>query len=285
MKKTISAIVCLTSCSTVFTGCSAKNNTEITVISREEGSGTRGAFVELMGILQETDDGRERDLTTTLAETNQSTAVVIYTVSGNKNAIGYISMGSLSDKVKTISVDGAQATAENVKNGSYKVSRPFVVCTQAEISGAAQDFLSFILSSSGQDIIEASGYIRVVSGEEYKASEVSGKITVAGSTSVGPVMEKLADAYMEQNTEVTVEIQQTGSGAGITGTVEGACDIGMSSRNLKQEELDKGLYETCIALDGIAIIVNKENPADNLTSEQIKQIYTGEITDWSDING
>lgn len=278
MKKIALSLLCLAVCASSFTGCGNGGNSEITVISREEGSGTRGAFVELMGIMQ-----NEKDMTTSSAETSQSTSVVISTVEGNKNAIGYISLGSLSDSVKAIRVDGADATVENVKNGTYGIARPFVICTKADVSDAAEDFMNFILSDDGQAII-GEDYISVSSGA-FESNGASGKVTVAGSTSVGPVMEKMADAYMEMNSDVTIEIQQTGSGAGITSTIEGACDIGMSSRELKQEEIDKGLIPIQIALDGIAVIVNKENSADGLTSEQIRKIYVGEITDWNDING
>ncbi len=283
MKKSVSILLCLAACTAAFTGCGDSSGGAITVISREEGSGTRGAFVELMGILETDEDGNEKDLTTTSAETSQSTSVVISTVQGNKNAIGYISLCSLSDDVKAVKVDGVEATVDNVTNGSYKIARPFVICTQAEVSDAAQGFMNFILSDDGQAII-GEDYISVSSGT-YTPSGASGKVTVAGSTSVGPVMEQIADAYMEENPNVTIEIQQTGSGAGITSTIEGACDIGMSSHELKQEEIDKGLTATQIAMDGIAVIVNNENEVDDLTSEQIRSIYVGEITDWDEING
>lgn len=278
MKKIATFLLCLAVCTATFTGCGNNGSSEITVISREEGSGTRGAFVELMGIMQD-----EKDMTTSSAETSQSTSVVISTVEGNKNAIGYISLGSLSGNVKAISVDGVSATVENVKNGTYSIARPFIICTKNDVSDAAEDFMNFILSDDGQSIV-GKDYISVSSGS-FKSNGASGKVTVAGSTSVGPVMEQIADAYMKINSSVTVEIQQTGSGAGITSTIEGACDIGMSSRELKQEEIDKGLIPTQIALDGIAVIVNKENSSDSLTSEQIRKIYTGEITDWSGLNG
>lgn len=279
MKKIISAVLCLSAFTAVLSGCGSKNGSTITVISREEGSGTRGAFVELMGIL----DKNDKDLTTTSSETSQSTSVVISTVQGNRNAIGYISLGSLNDSVKAIRVDGVEATVDNVKSGSYSIARPFVICTKEELSAAAEDFINFILSDNGQEIV-GEEYISVSSGT-YTSTGASGKITVAGSTSVGPVMERIADAYMDINPDITVEIQQTGSGAGITSTIEDACDIGMSSRELKQEEIDKGLTATQIALDGIAVIVNNENTVDDLTSEQIKSIYIGETTDWNDING
>lgn len=285
MKKSISIILCLAACTAAFTGCGNKDNTKITVISREEGSGTRGAFVELMGILEKDADGNEKDLTTTSAETSQSTSVVISTVTGNKNAIGYISLGSLSSDVKAINVDGVAASVETVKDGSYKVARPFMICTKDGVSDTAQDFIDFILSDEGQKIISDDGYISIDSNSTYTASGLSGKVTLAGSTSVAPVMDKIADAYMELNSDVTVEIQQSGSGAGITSTIEGACDIGMSSRELKDEEIQQGLTPTQIAMDGIAVIVNKDNAVDNLTSEQIKNIFIGNVTDWNDING
>ena len=251
--------------------------TPITVISREDGSGTRGAFTELMGIAVD-----DVDHTTQMAEISQSTSVVMTTVAGNKNAIGYISLGSLNDTVKAVKVDGAEPSVENIKAGNYAVSRPFLVVTKGQLSETAEDFLSFIMSADGQAIVEEDGYITAddeAASYETK-SGISGRIVVAGSTSVAPVMQKLADAYKAIYTDVTVEIQQTGSGAGITSTKEGACDLGMSSRALKAEEEAEGIEGTTIALDGIAVIVNNENSADDLTSEQIRQIFTGEVTQW-----
>lgn len=257
------------------------NNSEagapITVISREDGSGTRGAFTELMGITVD-----DVDYTTQMAEISQSTSVVMTTVAGNKNAIGYISLGSLNDTVKAVKVDGVEPTVENIKAGSYAVSRPFLVVKKGQLTDIAADFMDFIMSSDGQAIIAEDGYIAVddaAAAYETK-SGLSGRIVVAGSTSVAPVMQKLADAYKAINTDVTIEIQQTGSGAGITSTNEGACDIGMSSRELKAEETANGIEGTTIAMDGIAVIVNNENPAEDLTAEQIRQIFTGEVTQW-----
>lgn len=263
---------------TMLAGCSQTGNSAINVISREEGSGTRSAFIELTGV-----EADGKDNTTSSAEISQSTAVVISTVSGNKNAIGYISLGSLGSEVKAVSVDGAKPSVDTVKDGSYKLSRPFNICTSDKTSDAAKDFISFILSDDGQKIISDEGYISITSGTAYKASGVSGKISVAGSTSVAPVMDVLADKYMSLNSGVTVEIQQSGSGAGITSTIEGACDIGMSSRELKDEEIAKGLTPTKIAMDGIAVIVNTENPVEALTSDQIKSIFTGSTTEWKDV--
>ena len=258
---------------------------DITVISREEGSGTRGAFVELMGIEQENEDGDTEDMTTENAEITQSTSVVLQSVADNEAAIGYISLGSLNDSVKAISVDGVEPTVENILAGEYAVSRPFVICYKAEeLSELATDFMTFIMSSDGQTIISDNGYISVDSeAAAYEGSGMSGSLTLSGSTSVSPVMEKLADAYKEINPNVTIAVQQTGSGAGITAATEGACEIGMSSRDLKDEELANGLTATTIANDGIAVIVNHSNPVDNLTTEQIMSIYTGSITNWADL--
>lgn len=276
MKRTIAVMLALIMVITALTGCGGAN-TDISVISREEGSGTRDAFVEIMGI--KVDD---KDNTTANAEISSSTSVVITTVSGNENAIGYVSMGSLNDTVKAISVDGAKATVENVKSGDYKVARPFNIVTGKNVSDLAKDFISFIMSEDGQNIIEEEGYIKIADGaEKYKKSTgLSGRIVLAGSTSVAPVMDVLADAYKDINPDVEIEIQQTGSGAGITSTIEGACDIGMSSRDLKDEETAKGVSQTKIAMDGIAVIVNLENSVENLSSEQIRQIFTGELTTW-----
>ena len=252
----------------------------ISVISREEGSGTRGAFVELMGIVDDSDN----DATTIDAEITNSTSVMLTTVAGNKQSIGYVSLGSLSDDVKAVKVDGVEASVDDIKNGSYSVSRPFLVAYKdGQLSELAQDYLKFLLSSDGQSIIAENGYISVDdSAEAYTASGLSGKLVLAGSTSVSPVMEKLADAYKALNPDVTIEIQQTGSGAGITSAIEGVCDFGMSSRELKESEAAE-LKADQIALDGIAVIVNNENPTDDISSENIKNIYLGEVTNWEDV--
>ena len=251
----------------------------ISVISREEGSGTRGAFVELMGVVDEDDN----DITTVNAEITNSTSVMLTTVAGNPAAIGYVSLGSLSDEVKAIKVDGVAATVEDINNGTYKVARPFLVAYKdGSLTDVAQDFVNYIVSDDGQAIINEEGYISVAEGNTYTASGMSGRIVLAGSTSVSPVMEVLADAYKALNPDVTIEIQQTGSGAGITSAIEGVCDFGMSSRALTDEEAAE-LVNTQIATDGIAVVVNNENPVEDMTSDQIKGIYLGEITDWSEI--
>lgn len=253
---------------------------QISVISREEGSGTRGAFVELMGIV----DDNDNDITTIDAEITNSTSVMLTTVAGNKQSIGYVSLGSLSDDVKAVKVDGVEASVDDIKNGSYSVSRPFLVAYKdGQLSELAQDYLKYILSADGQAIISENGYISVSdSAEAYTASGLSGKLVLAGSTSVSPVMEKLADAYKALNPDVTIEIQQTGSGAGITSAIEGVCDFGMSSRELKESEAAE-LKAEQIALDGIAVIVNNENPTEDISSENIKNIYLGEVTNWEDV--
>lgn len=276
-RKIVQTAMALTMVSVMFTGC-AGGNTSITVISREDGSGTRSAFTELMGILVD-----DVDNTVASAEISNSTSVVMQSVVGNENAIGYISLGSLNDEVKAVSVDGVAATAENIVNGTYNVSRPFNIATKEDISELAADFVTYILSADGQAIIEEEGYISVSDAESYTPAGLTGTIVIAGSTSVAPVMEVLSDEYKALNEGVTIEIQQTGSSAGMTSTIEGACDIGMASREVKETEIVQGLIPTVMAMDGIAVIVNKNSAVENLTSEQIRGIYTGEITDWSEI--
>ncbi len=286
MKKILALTLCVIMAAAVFTGCGNKRSNgetdgaPITVISREDGSGTRGAFTELMGIMVD-----DVDNTTTSAEISQSTSVVLTTVAGNKNSIGYVSLGSLNDTVKAVKVDGVDATVENIKGGSYAVSRPFLVVTNDKLTDVSKDFIKFILSKQGQDIIAEEGYITIDdNAADYETQKgIKGKIVLAGSTSVSPVMQKLADAYKAIYKDVTLEIQQTGSGAGITSTIEGACDIGMSSRDLKPEETAEGIEGITIAMDGIAVVVNNENSVEDLTSEQIRQIFTGEVTDWSQV--
>lgn len=275
-KKLLTALIAAALAATALVSCGKQNDT-ITVVSREDGSGTRGAFTELMGIEK---DGIDR--TYAKAEISNSTSVVISTVAGNKNAIGYISLGSLNDSVKAVKVDNVEATVDNVKNGSYKISRPFIIATKDEISDLAADFIKFILSDDGQAIVSEK-YITVGGNGAYTASGLSGKVTLAGSTSVSPLMDELAAAYKALNPDVTIEIQQSGSGAGIQSAIEGVCDIGMSSRELKDSEKEAGLTPTVMALDGIAVIVNKDNSVDALSSEQIQSIYIGETTSWADV--
>ena len=251
----------------------------ITVMSREDGSGTRGAFVELTGVEQD-----DVDMTTVDAVITNSTAVMLTSVAGDPAAIGYVSMGSLNETVKAVSVDGNAATVEGVKDGSYTLARPFVVTTYGEVGEIAQDLLNYIMSAEGQAIINEEGYIAINdAAEAYTAAGVSGEITVGGSSSVTPVMEKLAEAYMALNPDVTVVVQQSDSTTGVTGTIEGTVDLGMASRALKAEEEEQGVVGTTIAMDGIAVIVNLENDTENLTTEQIMNIYTGAITDWSEL--
>lgn len=251
----------------------------ITVISREEGSGTRDAFVEITGVMED-----DVDRTVDTAEISNSTSVVTQSVAGNEAAIGYISLGSMSDEVKSLKLNGVEATVDNVKSGDYELQRPFNIVTKGELEKLPQDFVDFIMSADGQAIIEEEGYIAVSDGaEQYEASGLEGTITLAGSTSVAPVMEVLADKYKELNEGVTIEIQQTGSGAGIQSTIEGVCDIGMASRELKDEEASEGLDSQEIALDGIAVIVNTANAVEDLSMDQLMKIFTGEITSWSEL--
>lgn len=267
-------------------GDTAATSGAISVVSREDGSGTRGAFIELFGIEEKNDAGEKVDMTTEMAEITNSTAVMMTTVAGNPNAIGYISLGSLDDSVKALKalkIDGAEATAENIKNGTYKVARPFNIATKEDVSEVASDFIAFIMSDEGQAVVEENGYISQGSTGAYTASNMSGKIVVAGSSSITPVMEKLKEAYIALNPNVTIEVQQNDSTTGMTSVAEGTCDIGMASRELKDSELANGLQPTVIAMDGIAVIVNQENTVSDMTSDTVKAIFTGATTDWSEV--
>lgn len=264
-------------------GDTAAASGAISVVSREDGSGTRGAFIELFGIEEKNDAGEKVDMTTEMAEITNSTAVMMTTVAGNPNAIGYISLGSLDDSVKALKIDGAEATAENIKNGTYKVARPFNIATKEDVSEVASDFIAFIMSDEGQAVVEENGYISQGSTGAYTTSNMSGKIVVAGSSSITPVMEKLKEAYIALNPNVTIEVQQNDSTTGMTSVAEGTCDIGMASRELKDSELANGLQPTVIAMDGIAVIVNQENTVSDMTSDTVKAIFTGATTDWSEV--
>ena len=317
MKKVFSAMLALTLCASMLAGCGGNNSSAsegtdsassgpssaaqegsqaeesseasaegtsasgpITVISREDGSGTRGAFVELLGV--EDEDGN--DMTTVSAEISNSTEVVIQSVAGNTGAIGYISLGSLDGTVKGVKIDGVEPTAENVASGDYTVSRPFNVATKGELQNeAAQDFMNYIMSAEGQAVVEEAGYIPVEGAETFTSTSPSGSVTISGSSSVSPLMEKLKEAYEAVNPNVSIELQTSDSTTGMTNAINGMCDIGMASRELKQEELDQGLLNTVIATDGIAIIVNNDSPIEELTSEQVRDIYLGSITDWSEL--
>lgn len=258
----------------------------ITVLSREDGSGTRGAFIELFGIEQEDESGEKVDMTTVDASITNSTAVMMSSVANDVNAIGYISLGSLNDTVKAVSIDGAEASVANVENGTYKVVRPFnIVVKEGQTNPAVTDFTNFIMSSEGQAVVEENGYIPVGDAAAYTAdTAASGNIVVGGSSSVSPVMEAIIEAYGEANPNVTVELQTTDSTTGVSSTVEGSYDIGMASREVKEDELAQGVVPTTIAQDGIAVIVNQENALTDLTSDQVMGIFTGEITDWADVS-
>jgi len=264
-----------------MTACSEVSSDTITVISREDGSGTRGAFVELMGIEQKDADGNKTDMTTIEAIIAKGTDIVMTQVSGNVNAIGYISLGSVNDTVKKVNIDGVEATAENVKNGTYPVARPFNIAVGDEVSDCAQDFINFIMSAEGQQIV-GEDYISVDdNAEAFTSNGATGKVVVAGSTSVSPIMEQLSEEYKTINTGVTIEIQTSDSTSGMKAVTEGTCDIGMASRELKDSETS--LNATAIALDGIAIIVNNDSTIENLTTQQVCDIYTGTITSWSEL--
>ena len=271
----IAACLTLVGCGSNDSKGSSSNDSSINVTSREDGSGTRGAFIELFGIEEKDSSGAKVDKTTTSAAITNSTAVMMTTVANDKDAIGYISLGSVNDTVKAVKIDGAEASADAVKNGSYKVSRPFNVVTKGELSAVAQDFLDFIMSTDGQKVVSDNGYIEVENGGAYTSKGLTGKVT--------PVMEKLAEAYKALNPNVIIEVNQSDSTTGVTSAIEGACDLGMASRELKDSETSQGVTAKVIATDGIAVIVNNDNKVDNLTSDQVKKIFTGEVTKWSEI--
>lgn len=301
MKKKILTLFMMTALAvTALTGCGANENAEapaagdevqdfdydndIAVISREDGSGTRGAFVELFGVEQKNSAGEKVDYTTVEATITNNTSVMMTTVANDEYAIGYISLGSMNDTVKALKIDGADASVENIKNGTYTVNRPFNLAVKEGLSDAAQDFLNYVMSAEGQAVIEEEGYIKIAEdADAFESNGAEGKVVVAGSSSVTPVMEKLKEAYVTVNTNVAIEINTSDSSTGVSSAIEGTCDIGMASRALKDSETAEGVQEITIAKDGIAVIVNNNNPVEDLTTETVKNIYVGDILTWSEI--
>ena len=289
MKKFAAIFMCAALAVGALSGCSSNENSStadnstagnpISVVTREDGSGTRGAFVELFGI----EDADGNDAITQSAEISNSTSVVMTTVAGNPDAIGYISLGSLDNTVKALEIDGVAATVDNINNGTYKVYRPFNIATKEGLSETAQDFVNFIMSEQGQAIVAEEGYISVENSGSYTPSGKTGTVTVSGSSSVTPVMQVLKEEYEALNPDVTIELQQSYSTTGVNDAIAGTSDIGMASRALKDSELEQGVVGTVIANDGIAVIVNNESTVTGLTSEQVKGIYMGELTNWSEV--
>ncbi|MCF2641823.1 substrate-binding domain-containing protein [Roseburia hominis] len=264
-------------------GTDFDKSSDISVVSREDGSGTRGAFIELFGVEEKDANGEKIDYTTEEAIIANSTEIVMTTVAGDDYAIGYSSLGSLNDTVKAVWIDGAEPTAENINNGSYTIARPFNIATKGDVSEITQDFINYILSADGQAIIEDNGYIKASDAAAFESNGATGKIVIAGSSSVTPVMEKLQEAYQKVNTGAEIEIQESDSTTGMTAAMDGTCDIGMASRELKDTELDGGLTPTVIAKDGIAVIVNKNNPIEELTKDQVNSIFRGDVTTWEEV--
>ena len=256
----------------------------IAVYSREDGSGTRGAFIELFGVEEKDESGEKVDNTTEEAIITNSTDVMLTSVAGDTYAIGYVSLGSLNDTVKAVKIDGAEATVENIKSGTYKIARPFNIATKGEVSEAAQDFINYIMSGDGQKVISDNGYIGDDSAAAFESNGAEGKVVVGGSSSVSPVMEKLIEAYKAVNANVEIELQTSDSTTGMTGAADGTLDIAMASRELKDSETEEGLTATKIAMDGIAVIVNQENPVEDLSSDTVKGIFTGGTTTWDAAN-
>lgn len=287
MKKVLCTLLGMVFAFSILVGCNRQaefsNVNNVTVVSREDGSGTRGAFIELLGIEEKDSDGNKNDNTTIEANITNNTSVMMTTVQSDIYAIGYASLGSLNDSVKALKIDGVEPTAENIENGNYKIARPFNIAISQNLNKEAQDFVDFILSSDGQAIVANTGYVPVKNKGEYEKKDISGKIVIAGSSSVSPVMEKLKEAYEKINKDATIEIQTSDSTTGITSVKEGICDIGMSSRDLTDSESSSGITSIKIAMDGIVIIVNKENSYDNLSSQDVKEIYVGDIFTWNNI--
>lgn len=264
-------------------GSDFDTSNDITIVSREDGSGTRGAFIELFGIEEKQSDGTKVDMTTTDAQITNNTSVMLTTVAGDEYAIGYVSLGSLNDTVKALKIDGAEATAENIKAGTYKIARPFNIATKGDATGLAADFINYIMSDEGQKVIEDNGYISQGSNGAFTSDGSTGKIVVAGSSSVTPVMQKLIEAYKAINKDAEIELQESDSTTGMTAAMEGTCDIGMASRELKDSETEGGLTAQVIAMDGIAVVVNNSNPMDEMSSDNVKDIFTGAVTTWDEV--
>ena len=292
----VAAIVAMTAVSVVGCGSKAEGTeggtepktewdagNDISVVSREDGSGTRGAFIELFGVEEKDENGEKMDMTTEEAAITNSTSVMMNTVAGNEYAIGYISLASLDDTVKALKIDGAEATVDNIKSGTYKIQRPFNIVTKEGLSDVAQDFVNYIMSPDGQKVVEENNGIPMDDVKPYESNGATGKIVVAGSSSVSPIMEKLKEAYLKVNTGAEIEIQTNDSTTGVTSVIDGLCDIGMASRELKDTETSAGVTPTVIALDGIAVIVNNDSAVDELSSEQVKSIYTGEVLTWDEV--
>ena len=303
MKKIAAAVMMVSMVAVTAVGCGSSNGTDtkgadanqsdatsdwdetsdVTIVSREDGSGTRGAFIELLGIEEKQDDGTKVDMTTTDAQITNNTSVMLTTVADNEYAIGYVSLGSLNDSVKALKIGGAEATAENIENGSYKVSRPFNIAVKKDLNNkVAKDFMSFIMSTEGQKVVADEKYIAVADVKDYAGTKPSGSCVVGGSSSVSPLMEKLIEAYKAVNPNASIELQTSDSTTGMTSTIEGSYDIGMASRELKEEEAAE-LEPTVIATDGIAVVVNNANPLDELSADQVKDIYVGNVSTWDEI--
>lgn len=282
----LSASIVLSACGDEKSGNDGEKNDKISVISREEGSGTRGAFIELVGIEEKNDQGEKIDNTVDTAVITNSTSVAMTSVSEDEASIGYISLASLNDTVKALKIDGVEPTVENIQKGEYPIARNFNLVTGDNLSELGKDFINFILSTEGQKTVSENGYIEFTEAGKYEASDAvneGGKITIGGSSSVTPLMEKLAEAYKKINPKVEVMVQQSDSTTGVTSAIDGSVDIGMASRDLKDTETDQGVKATVIAKDGIAVIVHKDSKQEELTLEQVKDIFTGKITKWSEI--
>lgn len=290
MKKLLLAL------SALFVSMSAIYAEQIRPITREMGSGTRSAFVDIFDIKAHR-GGKKIDAISQKAEVTNSTGVMILSVSNAKNAIGYISLGSLNERVKALKIDGVAPSVANVGNKSYKIVRPFNVAFKRDSKNALiADFLRFTQSKNAVQIIQKAGYIALPSDNQntlkgtktspqsdYKSQDLQGKLVIAGSSSITPLMEKLQEAYIALNPRAEVEILQSDSTMGINATSENIADIAMVSRELTKGEIARGLVVQVLAMDALVVIVNKNNALENLGADAIRQIFLGQITKWSEL--
>ena len=264
-------------------GCNKGAADTINVFSREDGSGTRSAFTELTGVLVENEDGTETDMTFSGASFQNSTNAIMTAVAQDKNAIGYVSFGSLNDTVKAVAVNGVAPSVDTIKDKSYELQRPFnIAYKQSNIDSKplAADFLGFLGSAEAQEVIAAEKYIVT---DDNAPAYATGSITIGGSSSVSPLMEKLIEKYCALSgvAKNSIELQTIDSTAGMNGAIGGTFDIGMASREVKDSELEQGITAEVLAYDGIAVIVHNDNAVEDLSMEQIRQIFTGAVREWS----
>lgn len=257
-----------------------ESDREIHLYTRELGSGTRSAFTSVTHLTDENGD----DILSPKATVQNSTSATMQAVESDSHGISYISLGSLNSSVKAVSIDGIEPTSENIQNGDYQLIRNFNVTYGQELSEVAQDFWNFMFSAQAQELVAEDGYVPVNSNApEYKPAGLSGKISIVGSTSVEPTIQRFSEVYKKLNPNVTIDITAPGSGAGITSAIDGSADIGMSSREPDEDEAAQLMETSPIAIDGIVVIVNNNNPLENLEIQEIQGIYLEYLKTWNEV--